>query len=739
MLKRLGMGPCVVLLLLAGCGGGGGNDIAPPPPISVTVTPGSAFLEVGDTLQFTSDVNRDNFAVKWYVNDVEGGNSTVGTITAGGLYTAPAAEPNPTTIAVKAIAQVDTTKSATAQVSVTTKISISPSAAVVATTKTQQFTANKTASWFVNDIAGGNATVGTISSTGLYTAPADVPSPETVTVKAVWQSNSTKTITATVAITPSSSVSISPTVVTLAAGGTQLFTANQAVDWQLSGAPGNSQPLGTIDDSGLYTAPLAPPLSGRLKVTAVSQDDPTQQAAAFVTITFSNASLNGHYAFRISGATDVSSYYVVGSFVADGNGGISDAVFDYKDLSAPIANAPFTANYDIAPDGRGAFNVGAGTNQISTRIIMTSADAARLIVFVGGLSGSGSVERQDPASFAAGLSGRFAFAYDGVNAGSKPMAAAGMFTAGGAGTLTNGLQDTNDAGIAADNVVFTGTYSSVDATTGRGVLSFVTGSETCSFVYYMLSSGKFLFSSLDMDKGATGLALIQSAATFSNASLSGNSAFEWSGGMPEYAPTQMLAGGRFTSDGNGVISNGVEDADSGGTSVAVPFTGTYTIASNGQGHASMVRTGAQDNLTLYMITAGSAFFVTRDMFLAASGQIRPQSGVPFSTSSLNGSFGFSTRSTQFSPGVDISGQLTFDGETGTLTGVEDVNQGVNQLQAISLAGTFTISSNGRGVASLNLGTSSSTLGIYMVDPRTLILIENDPAVPSKFGPASKQF
>jgi len=31
-----------------------------------------------------------NNAVKWFVNDVEGGNSTVGTITTGGLYTAPA-------------------------------------------------------------------------------------------------------------------------------------------------------------------------------------------------------------------------------------------------------------------------------------------------------------------------------------------------------------------------------------------------------------------------------------------------------------------------------------------------------------------------------------------------------------------------------------------------------------------------------------------------------------------------
>ena len=87
MSKKLGMGICVVLLLLAGCGGGGGggSDVAPPPPFSVTITPTSSTLEVGDTLQFSSEVNRSDFAVTWYVNDIEGGNTTVGTITAGGL------------------------------------------------------------------------------------------------------------------------------------------------------------------------------------------------------------------------------------------------------------------------------------------------------------------------------------------------------------------------------------------------------------------------------------------------------------------------------------------------------------------------------------------------------------------------------------------------------------------------------------------------------------------------------
>src|SRR5439155_16038186 len=60
---------------------------------------------------------------------------------------------------------------------------------------TQQFTAtvrntsNTAVTWQVNGVTGGNATVGTISSSGLYTAPA---SPATVTVTAVSQADTTK-------------------------------------------------------------------------------------------------------------------------------------------------------------------------------------------------------------------------------------------------------------------------------------------------------------------------------------------------------------------------------------------------------------------------------------------------------------------------------------------------------------------------------------------------------------------
>ncbi len=72
---------------------------------------------------------------------------------------------------------------------------------------TQSFTAtvadtlNTQVTWQVNTTTGGNATVGTISTAGVYAAPATVPSPATVTVTAIALADSTRSASATVTIT----------------------------------------------------------------------------------------------------------------------------------------------------------------------------------------------------------------------------------------------------------------------------------------------------------------------------------------------------------------------------------------------------------------------------------------------------------------------------------------------------------------------------------------------------------
>src|SRR3989449_4162924 len=73
------------------------------------------------------------------------------------------------------------------------ELTVTPSTASVFVSRSQQFqaleagTATTNVRWTVNGLPGGDTTVGTISTSGLYTAPALVAAPPTVTLTAAHQ------------------------------------------------------------------------------------------------------------------------------------------------------------------------------------------------------------------------------------------------------------------------------------------------------------------------------------------------------------------------------------------------------------------------------------------------------------------------------------------------------------------------------------------------------------------------
>src|SRR5947209_5911886 len=78
---------------------------------SVTISPPSASVPVANTLQLSATtsglpavtcITSPCYQVRWSVNGIAGGNSTVGTVGGDGLYTAPSAVPNPATVTVTA-------------------------------------------------------------------------------------------------------------------------------------------------------------------------------------------------------------------------------------------------------------------------------------------------------------------------------------------------------------------------------------------------------------------------------------------------------------------------------------------------------------------------------------------------------------------------------------------------------------------------------------------------------------
>lgn len=85
-------------------------------------------------------------------------------------------------------------------------VTISPAFAIVTVNQTTPFndtvtgTANTAVTWEVNNTPGGSAATGTISATGAYTAPTQVPSPATVTVSVVSQVDANKSASAQVTV-----------------------------------------------------------------------------------------------------------------------------------------------------------------------------------------------------------------------------------------------------------------------------------------------------------------------------------------------------------------------------------------------------------------------------------------------------------------------------------------------------------------------------------------------------------
>lgn len=100
------------------CAGGGTTTTD---PISVSVSPSSATVQAGSGTQaFTASVlNSLDTSVTWQVNNVTGGNATVGTISTSGVYSAPASVPSPATVTIAAVSVADSSRSGSAQITIT--------------------------------------------------------------------------------------------------------------------------------------------------------------------------------------------------------------------------------------------------------------------------------------------------------------------------------------------------------------------------------------------------------------------------------------------------------------------------------------------------------------------------------------------------------------------------------------------------------------------------------------------
>lgn len=636
-------------------------------------------------------------------------------------------------------------------------VSISPVAISVNIVTTTQFYGsasggtNSIITWTVNNIVGGNDTVGRIDSSGLYRAPTTPPSPATVTVTATAFEDANVFASSTVTITPPPAVTISPTSWTMPAGpaNTEAFTSTVTgalttdEDWYVGTVGtnpvlGGNATLGTISANGLYSAPRTPPLGSSVVVTAVSHDFPLSSASAAVTISgYSPSSLQGQFAFSVSGKIASGAFFRAGSFTADGAGNLTGGLEDINEPSGVTPGLSFIGSYTITSDGRGALQFADGHTPSTFNFVLVNGNQLQITGFDSTGTASGKASARDVTAFGStALTGTYVFDFSGVQ-GSGGLSQIGEFTADGAGNITGGLMDTNDAGAATPQVSITSGAYSVGSSTGRGTATLVTAGTTYHLSFYVVSRGSSAFVGTDTSQQVAGVASQQTPnATFNAASVFGNFAFLLCN--PASGST-FASAGSFSADGSGNLSGGVLDENSSGTLNAnFPFSGTYTVASNGRGTAAL--TGGR-TYVFYLASVGNAVFQETDALHPASdGFLAPQQSSTFSQALIAGNFAIATSGITGSSIETDTGEIAADGAGNVSSGSIDVNAGGTLSPAVAAVGAYAASSSpARGTLSLTLAgplNQTRTYAVYVVNsPQTLpaqqiILIRIDAGLPA---------
>jgi hypothetical protein len=458
---------------------------------------------------------------------------------------------------------------------------------------------------------------------------------------------------------------------------------------------------------------------------------------------FSNASLSGQYAFSMTGSeicSNVSSIFTrAGSFFADGSGNITNGLEDIN-VCAGVETLQFTGGrYSIGADGRGTLELTNSTGTTNYSIVLSSNVAGSIVQTDVDSTASGSFQRQNTAAFSnAAIAGGYVFDFNGVDVNVNPASYVGRFDADGAGSIANGLFDSNIGGTLSGQQLFpTGAFYQLDtngdgATFGRGTAN-IAGQ---SFAFYVVDATKLKFIGTDFPSAVIGDAFAQQNISFTNASVAGSFAFLISGWS---SSGRIATAGRFTADGAGNLSSVVLDENNNGSITLLPsgtVTGTFAVDDNGYGGGVMTWTDTNVgsfSFIFYLISPTQAVFQETDSNIVSDGKVASQTATPISAASLAGDYTVGWNGVS-SDEEDFVGQLTLT-SSGSLSGSIDFNEfgAGQQFFDIPFTGALSLSGgDGTQANTLNANVpTSATLTLhftnYVIDQNTsfLVGVDND--------------
>jgi YD repeat-containing protein len=220
--------------------------------------------------------------------------------------------------------------------------------------------------WRVNGIAGGNATVGTISATGLYTAASAPPPIQPVPVTAVLTADPTQVATASVRITGQASgteAAVPISVAVQSSASVPMASSPVSVALAPSGGPASSGPI------SVGIAPLSTPAaSGPVSVTrgpAIGAVVPSAGVvgATGLPVTVTGANFQGATAIRFMRNGNADATLTAASLVPAGEG--SSLAFTLT-IGGSAALGPRVVQV-ITPQGTSsAFDIGTNLFTVTT-------------------------------------------------------------------------------------------------------------------------------------------------------------------------------------------------------------------------------------------------------------------------------------------------------------------------------------------------------------------------------------
>jgi len=573
-----------------------------------------------------------------------------------------------------------------------------------------------------------------------------------------------------IAFTPAPVVSLNLASTTTFTAVVSNDTSDAGVDWAvLCQSNTNCGTLTPLHTSSGATATYAPPasISGNAQavtIEAFATADHSKNVTAPLTVTAFASNLKGNYVFQVQGEDANGPFSLAGVIVLDGNGGITAGEQTRSDSLASVSDSITGGSYYIGTDGRGTITINTTDQSIgqqgvenlslvflsNSRALIATLDNPALPEQSFEIS-SGTLDLQISQTVP---SGGYAFAVNGIDINSQPIAMGGILKIDSPNTISGAgsVADLDNAGSLFPNATISGAVTNPDAL-GSLKLNLTSGfAPSLQFTAYIVDATHIKLIESDnqgsgIGFGATaGMAIGQGSATgtfTSNSSFSGSYVFEILGQDLSGLPVTSLASvGQFSADSSGNLTSGYNDEFLSGRGVDLSdsFTGTYSVDPSGTGRVdsaiNFTQNGAGPELIFYLTGSGNPpLILDADLNLGSlgTGLAHQQTTPPFS---FNGQYGVEYIQSSGITENTATGQATVDGTTTTLSGIVDTNLNFSPQPNTGLSGTFAaIPNSGRSTGSLvntffptPAGTPNTiSVAYYIVDPSLALFIETDSA------------